>query len=185
MTTAKSKTNINDLLETENTRLNKLHAIVKEAMDEEMLITHRLSEENRDEVRTRGERMADQVAKFGGSWSFIIFFGFLLTLWVVVNSAFLGQRAFDPYPYILMNLILSCLAALQAPIIMMSQNRKEVKDRKRAENDYAINLKSELEIRSLHQKIDLLIVDQFKHLADVQQKQIKLMERIEVKLERS
>lgn len=182
MMTAKNRININDLLETENEQLNKLHAIVKKAMDEEMLITHRLSEENRNEVRTLGQRLADRVAEFGGSWAFIIFFGFILTLWIVVNSVFLAQRAFDPYPYILMNLILSCLAALQAPVIMMSQNRKEAKDRKRAENDYLINLKSELEIRSLHQKIDLSIVDQFKHLCDIQQKQIELLERIDAKV---
>jgi uncharacterized membrane protein len=101
---------------------------------------------------------------------------------IIANSFFLAQKAFDPYPYILMNLILSCVAALQAPVIMMSQNRQETKDRKRAENDYIINLKSELEIRSLHQKIDLSIVDQFKLLCDIQQKQIELLERIEAKL---
>lgn len=180
----KNSININDLLQTENEQLNKLHAIVKDAMDEEALITHKLLEESKSESRTVGERLADRVAEFGGSWAFIIFFGFVLTLWIVINSIFLAQKAFDPYPYILMNLILSCLAALQAPVIMMSQNRQEAKDRKRAENDYLINLKSELEIRSLHQKTDLSIVDQFKHLCDIQQKQIELLERIEEKLER-
>ena len=178
----KNSININDLLQTENEQLNKLHAIVKNALDEELLITHKLSEENKRESRTIGERLADRVAEFGGSWVFIIFFGFVLTLWIIVNSIFLAQKAFDPYPYILMNLILSCVAALQAPVIMMSQNRQETKDRKRAENDYIINLKSELEIRSLHQKIDLSIVDQFKHMCDIQQKQIEMLERIEAKL---
>jgi uncharacterized membrane protein len=177
-----NRININDLLQTENDQLNKLHAIVKDAMDEELLITHKLLEESASGSRTIGERLADRVAEFGGSWGFIIFFGFVLTLWIIANSFFLAQKAFDPYPYILMNLILSCVAALQAPVIMMSQNRQETKDRKRAENDYIINLKSELEIRSLHQKIDLSIVDQFKLLCDIQQKQIELLERIEAKL---
>ena len=176
--------NINDLLQTENEQLNKLHEIVKNALDEEMLITHKLAEESTNEPRTTGERLADKVAVFGGSWTFIIFFFLVLVVWIVVNSIFLAQKAFDPFPYILMNLILSCLAAIQAPVIMMSQNRQEAKDRQRSENDYLINLKSELEIRSLHQKIDLSIVDQFKHLCDIQQKQIGLLVRIEAKLEK-
>ncbi len=180
----RNRININDLLQTENEQLNKLYAIVKDSLEEEALITHKLLEENKRESRTVGQRLADRVAEFGGSWTFIIFFGVVLTLWIVVNSFFLMQKAFDPYPYILMNLILSCLAALQAPVIMMSQNRQEAKDRKRAESDYLINLKSELEIRSLHQKIDLSIVDQFKHLCDIQQKQIELMERIDQKLDK-
>lgn len=180
----RNRININDLLQTENEQLNKLYAIVKDALEEEVLITHKLLEENKRESRAVGQRLADRVAEFGGSWTFIIFFGVVLTLWIVVNSFFLIQKAFDPYPYILMNLILSCLAALQAPVIMMSQNRQEAKDRKRAESDYLINLKSELEIRSLHQKIDLSIVDQFKHLCDIQQKQIELMERIDQKLDK-
>jgi len=92
------------------------------------------------------------VANFGGSWAFIISFFVVLLIWIVFNSLALKNLAFDPYPFILMNLILSCIAALQAPIIMMSQNRQEEKDRKRSENDYLINLKSELEIRSLNQK---------------------------------
>ena len=177
-----TEVDIDELLQTENEHLNKLHAIVKLALEEEVLITNKVLEENIDTTRTLGQRLADGVAVFGGSWTFIIIFWIILVVWIVVNSIFLSQRAFDPYPYILMNLMLSCLAALQAPVIMMSQNRQETKDRHRAENDYLINLKSELEIRSLHQKLDLSIVDQFKHLCDIQQKQIELLKRIDGKL---
>ncbi len=106
---------------------------------------------------TQGQRLADKVASFGGSWVFIIFFVVFLLLWIIANAFILLSRSFDPYPFILLNLILSCLAALQAPVIMMSQNRQEEKDRERAKKDYMINLKAELEIKSLHEKIDRLI----------------------------
>jgi uncharacterized membrane protein len=109
-----------------------------------------------DEPTTLAQRMADRVASFGGSWMFITaFFSFIL-LWIVVNVVFLTSDAFDPFPFILLNLILSCLAAVQAPIIMMSQNRQEEKDRQRARADYRINLKAEVEIRLLHEKVDAL-----------------------------
>jgi uncharacterized membrane protein len=101
-----------------------------------------------------GQRVADKVATFGGSWTFILFFGFFIMVWITANVLWLGNPGFDPYPFILLNLILSCLAALQAPVIMMSQNRQEEKDRERGRNDYMVNLKSELEIRLLHEKID-------------------------------
>lgn len=109
---------------------------------------------------TFGQRIADKVAAFGGSWTFILSFVFFLVLWICVNAFILLHRAYDPYPFILLNLILSCIAALQAPVIMMSQNRQEQIDRKRAKNDYMINLKSELEIRMLHEKLDHLILQQ-------------------------
>jgi uncharacterized membrane protein len=102
--------------------------------------------------RTAGERLSEVLATFGGSWSFLILFALALSVWIVVNAAF-GERAFDPYPYILLNLVLSCLAAVLAPIIMMSQKRQEMKDRARSLNDYRVNLKAELEIRHLHEKI--------------------------------
>jgi hypothetical protein len=108
----------------------------------------------------------------------------VLWIWILVNSLILGAKAFDPFPYILMNLILSCIAAIQAPIIMMSQNRKEAKDRQRAENDYMVNLKSEIEIRNLHRKMDLNMEDQFQHLFEIQQKQLELMQQILIKLEK-
>jgi uncharacterized membrane protein len=122
--------------------------------------------------------MADKVASFGGSWTFIISFGFFLFVWISINTAFLMNKGFDPYPFILLNLILSCIAALQAPIIMMSQNRQEEKDRERSKLDYMINLKSELEIRTLHEKIDHLIIHQQRDLFEIQQVQIEMMKDI-------
>lgn len=108
---------------------------------------------------TRGQRWADRIATFGGSWKFIKIFGIFLLLWMIFNVFTLSNKGFDPYPFILLNLILSCLAAIQAPVIMMSQNRQEEKDRERAKNDYMVNLKSELEIRMLHEKMDHLMLD--------------------------
>lgn len=123
------------------------------------------------------------MALLGGSWKFIIFFLIFLVLWIIYNVATLKGRQFDPYPFILMNLILSCMAALQAPIIMMNQNRQEEKDRMRAENDYLINLKAEMGIRSLRQKMDLLLGEQIKTLYDIQAKQYSLLQEINVKLD--
>jgi uncharacterized membrane protein len=117
------------------------------------------------------------VAEFGGSWTFILSFFFVLLLWIGVNAALLA-RPFDPYPFILLNLVLSCLAAIQAPIIMMSQNRQEDKDRMRSENDYRTNLKAELEIRHLHEKMDYLVLHQWQRLLEIQELQLELMEAI-------
>jgi uncharacterized membrane protein len=131
-----------------------------------------------DRHRTLGERMADVVASFGGSWSFIILFGVVLVIWMAINIV-LGQKsAFDPYPFILLNLMLSCIAAVQAPIIMMSQKRQEAKDRARSQSDYRVNLKAELEIRHLHDKIDHLLTDQWDRLAEIQQLQIEMLQEI-------
>jgi uncharacterized membrane protein len=129
-------------------------------------------------ILTHGQKMADHVASFGGSWTFIISFGFFLFVWIVLNTAFLLNKGFDPYPFILLNLILSCIAALQAPIIMMSQNRQEEKDRERSKLDYMINLKSELEIRTLHEKMDHLIIHQQRDLFEIQEIQIEMMKDI-------
>lgn len=175
---------IRQLMETEDKQLAKLHEIVKNALEEESLITSRLSEGDEQKKLTAGERLADKVARFGGSWTFIISFGAVLLSWIVLNSFILMQKPFDPYPYILLNLILSCIAALQAPVIMMSQNRQEAKDRERAENDYLINLKAEIEVRNLHQKIDLSIVDQYQHLCEIQQRQIELLSDLQRKLDK-
>ncbi|MCB1678552.1 MAG: DUF1003 domain-containing protein [Halioglobus sp.] len=125
---------------------------------------------------TWGERLADKVAQFGGSWTFIVSFVALLIGWMVLNVVVLGAKPFDPYPFILLNLLLSCVAALQAPVIMMSQRRQETKDRLQAENDYRVNLKSELEIRQLHEKIDHQLARQWEKLAELQQIQIELLE---------
>ena len=125
-----------------------------------------------------GQRLADKIASFGGSWKFIIIFGLFILSWITSNIIFLVNKGFDPYPFILLNLILSCVAALQAPVIMMSQNRQEEKDRERAKQDYMINLKSELEIRMLHEKIDHLIIHQQQELLNIQQVQVEMMEDI-------
>ncbi len=130
-----------------------------------------------------GERLADRVAAFGGSWSFILLFFLLMLTWMGTNIYLLHNRGFDPYPFILLNLVLSCLAAIQAPIIMMSQNRQEAKDRARGEHDYKINLKAELEIRLLHEKLDHLLLDQNRKLLEIQQTQNDMFSRIAKKLE--
>lgn len=127
---------------------------------------------------TFGQRLADKIASFGGSWKFIIIFGLFIFIWISSNIIFLLNKGFDPYPFILLNLILSCLAALQAPVIMMSQNRQEEKDRERSKQDYMVNLKSELEIRMLHEKIDHLIIHQQQELLTIQQVQVEMMEDI-------
>src|SRR5215203_5619973 len=128
--------------------------------------------------RTFGERTADRVAAFGGSWTFIIIFATVLIGWVILNSLILLNRGFDPYPYILLNLFLSMLAAIQAPIIMMSQNRQESKDRQTTEHDYEINLKAELEICAIQEKLDELREQKWTELVEMQQQQIRLLEKL-------
>ena len=127
---------------------------------------------------TRGEKIADKVASFGGSWTFIILFGILLFLWMGVNTTLLLRKPFDPFPYIFLNLILSCLAAIQAPVIMMSQNRQESKDRLRSESDFKTNLKAELGIQHINEKMDKLINDQWKHLLEIQQMQMEMIDEL-------
>lgn len=129
-----------------------------------------------EDSRTFGERLADRIAKFGGSWPFILVFLACLGGWAILNTALLRSRAFDPYPYILLNLFLSMLASLQAPIIMMSQNRQAAKDRVDAAHDYEINLKAEMEIRGLHEKLDELRERRWMELVDMQQEQIRLLQ---------
>ena len=175
---------IQSLLKTENEQLDQLHAIVQSAFDEEELLTAKIAEADVDQKQTFGERIADRVAQFGGSWTFILAFLGMLIGWIFINSFILLNKAFDPYPYILLNLILSCVAAIQAPVIMMSQNRREAKDRQRAQDDYLINLKSEVEIRNLHRKLDLSIEEQYLHLCEIQQKQLEMLAIIEKKLEK-
>lgn len=133
-----------------------------------------------DEVATPGQRAADAVARFGGSWTFIMLFAVTLVAWVVLNSLILARygRGFDPYPYILLNLFLSMLASIQAPIILMSQNRQAQKDRLVAAHDYEVNLKAELEIMLLHEKVDLLREGQWAELLRIQQEQIQLINRL-------
>lgn len=173
---------IDKLLIEEDEHLNKLHQRVKDTMQEEEFIINNLLHPPK-EFLTSGQTISDKVARFGGSWKFIILFGIVLTLWIIFNVAAIRRYEFDPYPFILMNLILSCIAALQAPVIMMSQNRKEEKDRMRSENDYLINLKAEMEIRSLHQKMDSLLEEQIKTLFETQAKQFTLLKEINLKLD--
>ena len=133
-----------------------------------------------DKQLTFGQRLADAVARFGGSWTFILIFAVLLLSWIVLNSVILAKRnaAFDPYPYILLNLFLSMLAAIQAPIIMMSQNRQAARDRLDAAHDYEVNLKAEMEIESLHQKLDELREQKWVELVEMQQEQIRLLTKL-------
>jgi len=131
-----------------------------------------------DSSLTLGERLADGLAQFGGSWSFLIIFMAMLVIWMGINSFVLQGKPFDPFPFILLNLVLSCLAAVQAPVIMMSQNRQEAKDRLRVEHDFEINRKAEIEIRKLHERMDHLLMHQWQHLMDIQQLQVDLMKEI-------
>jgi len=176
------KKSISHIMTSENEHINKLNKIVQESLDEEKLITSTLANQQAQPT-TFGQRLADNVASFGGSWNFIVTFAIIILIWIILNVIFLTKSPFDPYPFILLNLVLSCVAALQAPVIMMSQNRKEEKDRVRAENDYLINLKSEIEIRNLDKKIDLLMLEELKTLMDVQQQQIDILQKLEKRLD--
>ncbi len=168
--------NIEQLLRTEDEQTQKLHAIVLKAIEEEKLLSQKLIEFEDSDPPFR-DKVADQVARLGGSWTFIGLFGGIMVFWIGLNL-YLLTRPFDPYPFILLNLVLSTIAALQAPIIMMSQNRKEEKDRSREINDYLINLKAEIEIRNVHDKLDLLIAEQMKTLFEIQKEQMRMMDEI-------
>lgn len=163
-------------LSTEMGALSDLEKSVIEALKEDKSIVSIVEDE--DESRNFGQKIADKVADFGGSWTFIISFLLFIIIWIGSNVYILVNKGFDPYPFILLNLILSCIAALQAPVIMMSQNRQEEKDRNRAKKDYMINLKSELEIRMIHDKIDHLIMHQQQELIEIQKVQIEMMNDI-------
>jgi uncharacterized membrane protein len=171
-----TKPKLEELLIAENEQLQKLNEIVLKAIEEEKLLSEKLLEfEDRNPSLT--SRIADRVAGFAGSWKFILSFAVIMVSWILINL-YLLSRPFDPFPFILLNLLLSTVAAIQAPIIIMSQNRKEEKDRQRAVNDYLVNLKSEIEVRNLHRKFDLLMTEQMKTLFEIQQAQIDMMEDI-------
>ncbi len=174
----KLRTNyIQMVLEEEQENLASLEETAAKSLLEQEVLACNINQEFAHEL-TLGEQVADKVAEFGGSWTFILSFGVFLMLWIVVNAMAVFQKPFDPFPFILLNLLLSALAALQAPVIMMSQNRQEAKDRLRAEHDYKINLKAELEIRHLHAKLDMLLTHQWQRLLEIQQIQVELMEEI-------
>lgn len=159
--------------------LNELENTVLNSLSQKSILTEQLNEDDDGSKFTLGQRIADKVASFGGSWKFIIFFGVFIAIWIGFNFYFLDtKKGFDPYPFILLNLILSCIAALQAPVIMMSQNRQEEKDRERSKQDYMVNLKAELEIRILHEKLDHLIMHQQQELLEIQKIQLEQMDKI-------
>ncbi|AXY75472.1 DUF1003 domain-containing protein [Paraflavitalea soli] len=168
---------IDSLITQEDDQLKKLQCIVEDTIKEEELINDNLLHPPSD-ILTPGQKISDKVARFGGSWKFIISFTIILVGWILYNILSPEKESFDPYPFILLNLVLSCIAAMQAPIIMMSQNRQEEKDRKRAENDYLVNLKAEMEVRSLQKNVDLLLQEQIKTLYDMQHKQLEMLKEI-------
>jgi uncharacterized membrane protein len=159
------------------TSSQEIYCLEKEMAKEDQVLSVNINKEF-DSSLTLGERLADGLAKFGGSWSFIGIFMAMMVIWMGINSFVLMEKPFDPFPFILLNLALSCLAALQAPVIMMSQNRQEAKDRLRSELDYEINRKAEVEIRKLHERMDHLLMHQWQHLMDIQQLQVHMMEEI-------
>lgn len=168
---------IQNLLSREIGTLTELEQTVLDNIQHNHILADEASEVKQDRLNT-AQRWADKIASFGGSWKFIISFLFFILIWVLINIYSMQNVVFDPYPFILLNLILSCVAALQAPVIMMSQNRQEEKDRERAKNDYMVNLKSELEIRMLHEKIDHLIITQQENLLEIQKIQAEMMQEL-------
>lgn len=158
--------------------LTEMEKMVLQKLKEHETLTDKLDDGDSPANFTFGQRVADKIASFGGSWTFIIMFLLFILIWMALNIYWLANKGFDPYPFILLNLILSCLAALQAPVIMMSQNRQEEKDRQRSKNDYMINLKSELEVRILHEKIDHLILHQQQDMMEIQQTQLEMLNEV-------
>ncbi|WP_449256729.1 DUF1003 domain-containing protein [Bosea sp. (in: a-proteobacteria)] len=173
---------VEEILREEHGEYSDLDREVAESIARQETIAENV-EDDFEEHRTLGERFSDNLASFGGSWAFLISFGVVLLGWMALNVA-MAASAFDPYPFILLNLVLSCLAAVQAPIIMMSQKRQESKDRLRSANDYQVNLKAELEIRHLHEKMDHLITRQWQRLAEIQQVQLEMLQDQQARLPR-
>jgi len=165
------------LMEDEKGELTQLDKDVIDKLTDYETISINIYKEFEGEL-TFGQKVSDKIASFGGSWRFIFLFAFILFVWIGINSYVLLSRPFDPFPFILLNLILSCIAAIQAPVIMMSQNRQEARDRKRSEADYKINLKSELELRQLHQKVDHLLTQQWERMVEIQELQLEVLEEL-------
>lgn len=173
---------VSSLIEEETGEIKEIENDVLKSINENELIAANIDRDMQDQL-SFGDKLADRIAAFGGSWRFILIFFGLLGGWILVNTVLLFMKPFDPYPFILLNLILSCIAAIQAPIIMMSQNRQEEKDRRRSENDYKVNLKSEIEIRTLHEKVDHLLLDQWSKMMRIQEIQIEILEEIKRNLD--
>ncbi|PPQ28917.1 hypothetical protein CCR94_16735 [Rhodoblastus sphagnicola] len=167
---------VEELLQQEHGEFSELDRQVAESIANQDTIAEN-TEGEYEENRTFGERLSDHLASFGGSWAFLISFAAMLAIWMAYNVVRGEGAAFDPYPFILLNLVLSTLAAIQAPVIMMSQKRQEEKDRARSFNDYRVNLKAELEIHHLHEKIDYLISRQWQRLSEIQQVQIEMLQQ--------
>ena len=174
---------VKDILEKDKGELSTLEEQVVRSLKEQETLSKNTNIEF-DQQLTPGQRLADKVAESAGSWKFIIIFVCILVLWIAINSVVLIWKPFDPYPFILLNLVLSCIAAIQGPVIMMSQNRQEAKDRLRAEHDYMVNLKAELEIRNLHEKMDHYLTNQWQRLLEIQEVQTELMEELAHKIRR-
>lgn len=170
---------VEEILREEHGEYSDLDREVAESIARQETIAEN-TEDDFEEHRTLGEKLSDHLASFGGSWAFLISFGFVLVVWMAINALLGEAKAFDPYPFILLNLVLSCLAAIQAPIIMMSQKRQESKDRLRSLNDYQVNLKAELEIRHLHEKMDHLVTRQWQRLAEIQQVQLEMLQEAQL-----
>jgi uncharacterized membrane protein len=170
---------VEEILREEHGEYSDLDREVAESIARQETIAEN-TEDDFEEHRTLGERFSDNLASFGGSWAFLISFGFVLIVWMGINGLMGETKAFDPYPFILLNLVLSCIAAVQAPIIMMSQKRQESKDRLRSLNDYQVNLKAELEIRHLHEKMDHLVTRQWQRLAEIQQVQLEMLQETQL-----
>jgi len=166
---------VEEMLKLEHGELTELDRQVAQSLSDHDTIVENI-EEDFDETRSFSERVSDSLADFGGSWAFLITFFIVLIVWMAVNVWLGEQQAFDAYPFILLNLVLSCIAAIQAPIIMMSQKRQETKDRLRSLNDYKVNLKAELEIRHVQEKLDYLLTKQWQRLSEMQQMQMELMQ---------
>lgn len=176
---------IKKLIKEESSNLLEIKDVVLKSINEYESTTleeKHSSKENVIEVLSFGDNVSDKVARFGGSWKFILFFFFILAGWIIANSYLFINKPFDPYPFILMNLILSCIAAIQAPIIMMSQNRQEIKDRLDSETDHKINLKSAVEIRTLQEKVDHLLLDQWSRMMKIQDRQLKILQELNKKI---
>lgn len=173
---------IKHAIEEEKGELTSLEQEVVKAITSQELLSANMDKEF-DSNLTIGQRLADKVAEFGGSWNFIIIFLSIMFLWILLNTITLLTRHFDPYPYILLNLVLSCIASIQAPVIMMSQNRQETKDRMRGEHDYQVNLKAEMEIRTLTQKMDHLLHIQWERLLEIQEIQTEMIRELVKKSE--
>ncbi|WP_377846864.1 DUF1003 domain-containing protein [Bosea sp. UC22_33] len=170
---------VEEILREEHGEYSDLDREVAESIAQQETIAEN-TDDDFEEHRTLGERFSDNLANFGGSWAFLISFGVVLVVWMAINALMGDLKAFDPYPFILLNLVLSCIAAVQAPIIMMSQKRKDSKDRLRSLNDYQVNLKAELEIRHLHEKMDHLVTRQWQRLAEIQQVQLEMLQEAQL-----